>query len=78
MKVVHVETGRHLYGGARQALYLIEHLPALGVDSVLVCATDAEVAARGRDAGVTVIEVPMRGDLDVRFAWRLASVLRQQ
>ncbi len=26
MHVVHLETGRHLYGGARQVLYLLEGL----------------------------------------------------
>ena len=37
MKVLHVESGRHLYGGARQVLYIMEGLARLGVDNLLAC-----------------------------------------
>lgn len=30
MRVLHVEGGRHLYGGARQVLYLLEGLAQRG------------------------------------------------
>ena len=48
--VVHLELGRFVYGGARQVLYLTEHLPSLGVRSTLVCAKGGEMAARARAA----------------------------
>lgn len=76
--IVHIETGRHLYGGARQVLHLLEHLPAFGVDSRLVCTRGAEIAGRARELGVRVAELPMRGDLDLPFAFRLAALLRQE
>lgn len=78
LKVVHVETGRYLYGGARQVLHLLEHLPALGVESLLVCSRGAEIAERGRALDVRVVELSMRGDLDLPFAFRLAALLRRE
>jgi len=75
--VVHVETGRHVYGGARQVLYLLEHLPALDTRCTLVCPLGAEIGQQARKLGAEVIELPMRGDLDVAFAFRFASLLRR-
>ena len=75
--VVHLETGRFVYGGARQVLYLTQHLPALGVRSTLVCAQGAEIAGKARAAGTAVIELPTIGDADATMVWRFASVLRR-
>jgi glycosyltransferase involved in cell wall biosynthesis len=74
MRVVHVETGRHLYGGAAQVRYLVEGLAAAHVDNVVVCARGGELAARVR--GAEVIELPMRGDLDFGFLARCLRVMR--
>ena len=75
--VVHLETGRFVYGGARQVLYLTEHLPALGVRSTLVCAKGGEMAGRARAAGTEVIELATLGDADVSLIWRFAALLRR-
>jgi glycosyltransferase involved in cell wall biosynthesis len=75
--VVHLETGRFVYGGARQVLYLTEHLPALGVRSTLVCAKGGEMAGRARAAGTEVIELATLGDVDVSIVWRFAALLRR-
>jgi len=37
MKIVHVETGRHFYGGAQQVIWLLNGLRVAGVDCQLVC-----------------------------------------
>ena len=37
MLIMHVETGRHLYGGARQVCYLVEGLAAEGFEKTLDC-----------------------------------------
>jgi glycosyltransferase involved in cell wall biosynthesis len=74
VQVVHLETGRHLYGGARQAGYLIESLAGRGVDNLVVCTAGSELAARlGDRHRVELIEWPVAGDLD----WRLFGRLRQ-
>jgi glycosyltransferase involved in cell wall biosynthesis len=75
--VVHLETGRFVYGGARQVLYLTQHLPALGVRSTLVCAKGGEMAGRARAAGTEVIELATLGDVDASISWRFAALLKR-
>ena len=74
MRVAHVESGRHLYGGARQVLHLIDGLGARGVGNVLVCASGSAIAteAEGR---CDVIELPLSGDIDPWAVGRLRRAL---
>ena len=44
MKVLHVEAGMHLYGGALQVVFLLRGLKARGIDSVLACPTGSAIA----------------------------------
>jgi glycosyltransferase involved in cell wall biosynthesis len=78
MKILHVETGMHLYGGAQQVVYLLEGLARRGVDNVLVCPPGAAIGTHFRDSAVTVVELPCRGDLDVGFIGRLRSLITTQ
>lgn len=77
MKVLHVEGGRHYYGGARQVVYLLEGLAKRGIENVLVCPPGAQVA---EPAGsfARLLPTPLRGDLDVGFAARLRSHIRHE
>src|SRR5690606_24328474 len=74
MRVAHIESGRHLYGGARQVPHLIGGLGKEGVDNVLVCPRGAAIAAEAR-ALCRVVELPLRGDLDVAAPLRLRAAL---
>ncbi len=74
VKIVHVEAGRHAYGGAQQVRYLIRELAARGVRNVLVCPPGAEVA-QGLDGTCELVELRMRGDLDLGVAFRLRRLL---
>ncbi len=79
MHVLHIETGRHLYGGAGQVLQLARGLPALGCQSTLVCAAGSEVAAAALGAGLPMHALPAGGDLDARLLpnlYRLIGKLR--
>ena len=76
MRVVHVETGRHLYGGARQVAWLAKGLAGHGVENFLVCPPGSEIATETANGSVQIVEIPMHGDLDVglvrrliRFSW---------
>jgi glycosyltransferase involved in cell wall biosynthesis len=69
MRVVHVESGRYLYGGARQVAYLIAGLDRRGVENVLVCPPDHALAEDR--ARVERREVPMYGDFDLGMVRRL-------
>jgi glycosyltransferase involved in cell wall biosynthesis len=69
VKILHLEAGRHLYGGARQAGYLIQGLAARGVENWLVC---REGHALSRDTLATrVFAWPLSGDLDVTLYGRI-------
>jgi glycosyltransferase involved in cell wall biosynthesis len=76
LKVLHVEAGRNLYGGAQQVLYLLEGLHARGVRNVLACPRGS---ALGRAAApfAEVHGIPMWGDLDVMMAIRLYRLMQQ-
>ena len=80
MKILHVETGKQLYGGALQVRYLLRGLHARGEQNVLVC---SEQSAIGVDAEVQEVTerihvVPMSGDLDAAFVWRLRRIIREE
>jgi glycosyltransferase involved in cell wall biosynthesis len=72
VKIVHVETGRHLYGGARQVCYLVEGLARLGVDNVLLCPEGSAIAREPLPADI--VEMPMAGDVDMGLIRRLRDV----
>ncbi len=76
MKILHVETGRHLYGGPQQVLYLISALAERGVDSTLVCPPNSGIDSAARRAGVRVQNLFCAGDLDLPFAYRLTQFLQ--
>ena len=65
MKTLHLETGRHLYGGPRQVLLLLDGLRKRGVGVTLACPTDSAIAAAATAAGHEVITHAIGGDLDV-------------
>lgn len=75
--IVHLETGRHLYGGARQVLLLMRGLIARGHRSTLVCPADSDIAAAARQLGLSVRGVTAGGAFDVGFVWRLTRLLRE-
>lgn len=74
MRIVHLESGRHLYGGARQVADLIEGLDALDVDNLLLCARGSALAQYALPA--EMIALPLGGDLDIGQCSRLARMLR--
>lgn len=74
MKVLHIEAGRHLYGGARQVLYLLEGLAARGIENVLACPEGSDIAREARP-WARVIEMPMGGELDLMLMRRLRRLM---
>ena len=76
MKVLHVEAGRYLYGGAKQVQYLIEGLKQRGVESVLACPIDSDIA-RACEHSAQVCEMPMKGDLDAGLYGRLKTLIKE-
>ena len=68
----------HLYGGARQVAYLLAGLQQLGVESVLVCPIGSAIARSVREMGIPVYELPLRGDHDLPFIWKLMRILQRE
>ena len=81
MKVVHLESGRHLYGGAKQVLSLLQGLNDLQTDQaqehILVCPNESAIAQAAQTLAIKNITLPMRGDIDPGLALRLRTILRQ-
>lgn len=77
MKVLHIETGRHLYGGALQVFYLLRGLHQAGIENILVCAAQSEIGRRAQGFA-TVVELPLSGDLDPRLLLGLLRTIRKE
>jgi len=78
MKIIHIETGRHLYGGPQQVIYLCRGLLERGIDSVIVCVPGSAIDSLARQHGIPVHNIVCGGDLDLRFAFRLRSYLLRE
>lgn len=77
MKIIHVETGRHLYGGALQVLYLLRGLKAHSVDSVLISPRGSELSNAATREGLPVTEFSYKGEGDLASVWRLKRLFTQ-
>ena len=73
MKILHIETGRHLYGGALQVLYLMRGLKERNVDNHLVCPTGSDISQTAGTAA-TIHALSLRGELDYRFPLQLRRI----
>ncbi|MEM7432668.1 MAG: glycosyltransferase family 4 protein [Pseudomonadota bacterium] len=76
MKLLHVETGRHLYGGPQQVIYLLSALIERGHDCTLVCPPDSGVDRAARSVNIPVRNLFCAGDVDLPFAYRLTQYIR--
>lgn len=76
-RILHVEAGRSLYGGALQVCYLMEGLKQQGIENILVCPQGSAIAKQARERVERVVEIPMGGDLDVALVYRLLRLIRQ-
>jgi len=75
MKVLHVEGGRNLYGGALQVLYLLKGLQARGIENVLACPRGSELS-RAAAGFAEVCGMRMGGDLDLPMIARIYRLIR--
>ncbi|GGF61762.1 glycosyltransferase family 4 protein [Alteromonas lipolytica] len=77
MRILHIELGRHLYGGAKQVVYLINAIYQQdpSIEQLLVCAEGSEIA-RQNLPGCTIHALPYAGELDISILWRLGGLIR--
>jgi glycosyltransferase involved in cell wall biosynthesis len=76
MKVLHIETGRHLYGGARQVAYIIEGLHKRGIENILVCQSSSAISTAVQGLA-QVHQFSLHGDLDFRLLFQLRTLIHQ-
>lgn len=77
LRTLHIETGRHLYGGAYQAAHLVKGLVARGHRATLLCAEGSGIQ-REVEGSAPVRAVPFRRELDVSFIWRAVRIIREE
>ncbi len=79
VRILHVETGMHLYGGALQVHYLLRGLADReGVETVLVCPSGSAIGEVAGENVKALYTVPMKGDLDLFFVPRLLRIIRKE
>jgi glycosyltransferase involved in cell wall biosynthesis len=76
MKVLHIETGRHLYGGARQVAYIIEGLHKRGIENILVCQQGSAIATEVSQMA-EVHQLSLHGDVDFRLLLQVRKLIKQ-
>lgn len=78
LRILHIESGRHLYGGARQVLYLLEGLSREGVRNQLACPDGSAIAEVAEGFCERIHPLHMGGDLDLGLVFRLRRLIRSQ
>jgi glycosyltransferase involved in cell wall biosynthesis len=76
VKVLHLETGKHVYGGALQVLLLVQGLQERGVENTLVVTEGSEVEGEALARDLPVQALPMAGEADLAFPFRFGSLIR--
>ncbi|MFD2112739.1 glycosyltransferase [Thiorhodococcus fuscus] len=75
MRILHVEGGRHLYGGSFQVLHLLRGLAARGHENLLACPRGCALASAAEPVA-EVHDMPMHGDVDPLMTARLHRLIR--
>ncbi|TKB01230.1 glycosyltransferase family 4 protein [Alteromonas portus] len=77
IKVLHIELGRHLYGGAKQVTYLIQALDKESrFEQHLLCAKDSEIS-KIRFERCRIHPIRYSGDTDLMGAKRLLDAVKR-
>lgn len=77
MRVLHVDLHETWGGGQNQALLLARGLAARGHENWIATPPGSELGERARAAGVGVVDLPRRAELDPRGGWALAGLVRR-
>ncbi|HOK52981.1 MAG TPA: glycosyltransferase [Armatimonadota bacterium] len=77
LKTLHVEFGRHLYGGALQVVYLMKGLAKRGHEVSLLCAKGSAIEKEARSSGIRVFPVRIAFDSDPTLLLRVYRAVKQ-
>lgn len=76
MRIIHTESSKGWGGQENRTLNELIAMAARGHHLAVVCQPEARLAARAREAGFPVFEVPMRGAVDLPALWKLRKIFR--
>lgn len=77
MKILHINTERTWRGGEQQTLNLLAGLKKRRVASDLVCQPGSPLQEKAAAAGVNVIPIGMRGEIDLAAGWQIRKLIRR-
>lgn len=75
IKILHTESSLGWGGQENRTLNELIGLRALGYQPLLACPPNARLGVRAREAGFEVIDIAMRGALDVPALWKLRRLM---
>jgi glycosyltransferase involved in cell wall biosynthesis len=78
MKIIHIELGRHMYGGARQVQFLLKGLQDYPVTNTLVTTKDSEVFDACQAFCQHSYALESKGDLDWNYLTQLRQIIRNE
>lgn len=78
MKILHIETGMHRYGGAQQVLYLLEQLRDAPMTNVLLCCPGSAVGEAAKRLGVPVRHLDAPGATGLALLRSLNRTLKAE
>ena len=77
IRILHIELGRHLYGGAKQVTYLLKGFsPYNDIENHLLCPVDSEIA-RVKLSNCTLHTINYKGELDVFAVKKILDTAKQ-
>lgn len=75
MKVLHVEAGEKMLGGAQQLIYLLAEPSSSKHDHIVLCPKNSEVMSKAKAEGLNVIGARILGDVDPFLIFRLCKLI---
>lgn len=77
-RVLYVINGEHYSGAERVQDLLATHLPDYGYDVAFACVKPGVFAQRRKSQHAPLVDIPMRGRIDLSVSHRLAQVFKEQ
>lgn len=77
MRILHIEAGKKLYGGAMQVVLIVEGLQKKGIQNHLVCPVGSAIAKEATSSECVVHELKMGGELDGFQFFSLRNLMRE-
>jgi len=78
LSLFHIDAGREWRGGQRQAFFLVRELARMGYPFRLVVQPESPLHAKAVEAGLPVLPIAMKSELDLWGVHRLARAMRRE